>query len=224
MNHDAAFRSVYGREPKPEETARFNKLAKELDIRDNDAVWSVVFLLGHHIELAEALPKQIGVSAAHALAQYDAMLRLRNTVAENELRAVKARVEKQVTLSVVSSAEREIARSAQAVARSVASKNWLRWLGGAAVCGMALIGGAFYGGYRTGRNVGYALALDVKQASSWAASPSGQAAYRMDRNGDLIHFMRCDQSGWKVQRSRTGEKACFVRPGPDGDVLGWSLP
>ena len=70
----------------------------------------------------------------------------------------------------------------------------------------------------------YAFALDVKEASSWAATPTGQVAYRIDRNGDLIHVIRCDESGWNVQRSRTGEKSCFVSPGPDGDVFGWNLP
>ena len=224
MNHEAAFRTVYGRDAKPEETARFNRLAKELGIKDNDAIWSVVFLLGHHVELAGILPKQIGESAAQSLAQYEAMLRRRNDVAESELRAVKARVEETVTRAVIDSAEREIARSAQAVARSAAAKNWLQWLGGAAVCGMFLLAIAFYLGYRNGKNTGYAFALDVKEASSWAATPAGQAAYRMDRNGDLIHVIRCDESGWKVQRSRTGEKSCFVSPGPDGDVFGWNLP
>ncbi len=91
MNHELAFRTVYGRDATPDETARFNRLAKELGIRDNDAIWSVVFLLGHHVELAGRLPKQIGEFAAQSLAQYEAMLRRRNDVAESELRAVKAR-------------------------------------------------------------------------------------------------------------------------------------
>ncbi len=224
MNLEIAFATVYGREPKPEETFRFNRLAKELDIRENDAVWSIVFLLGHHIELAELLPKQIGATTAQSLAQYDAALRRRNNVAENELRAVKARIEEKVTVGVIASADREIARSAQAVARSVATKSWLQWLGGAAVGGMAILAGAFFWGYCDGKSVGYAFAMDVKEASTWAATPIGQAAYQMDRNGDLIHLIRCDETGWKVQRSRTGEKSCFVHPGADGDVLGWSLP
>lgn len=45
MNLDAAFQTVYGRLPHPDETLRFNRLAKELGIRDNDAVWGIVFLL-----------------------------------------------------------------------------------------------------------------------------------------------------------------------------------
>ena len=38
MSLETAFLTVYGREPKPEETNRFNRLAKELGIRKNDAI------------------------------------------------------------------------------------------------------------------------------------------------------------------------------------------
>jgi hypothetical protein len=43
MNLDMAFRAVYGRAPDPEETNRFNQVARELDIRENDAIWAVTF-------------------------------------------------------------------------------------------------------------------------------------------------------------------------------------
>ena len=59
MNLDTAFRSIYGRDPSPEETNRFNRIGKELDIRDNDAIWAIAFLLGHHLDLAKQMPEQI---------------------------------------------------------------------------------------------------------------------------------------------------------------------
>jgi hypothetical protein len=224
MRLETAFLTVYGREAKPEETNRFNRLAKELGIRENDAIWSIVFLLGHHLELTETLPKRMGELTNRTLAQFDAGIRQRSEMAEAELRAVKARIEESISSTVVKSAEREIARSAQTVARYTAAKSWLQWLGVASCVGMIILAAAFYWGYENGKRVGYALALDVKEASSWAATPMGQGAYHLDQNGDLVHLLRCDQTGWKEQRTRTGAKGCFVNPGPDGGIIGWHLP
>lgn len=74
MNIETAFRSVYGREPLPEETNRFNRIARELDIRDNDAIWAVAFLLGHHLDLAMRMPERIEQLASRSLDRYDAAL------------------------------------------------------------------------------------------------------------------------------------------------------
>jgi ElaB/YqjD/DUF883 family membrane-anchored ribosome-binding protein len=224
MSLDTAFVTVYGREPKPEETNRFNKLAKELGIRENDAVWSLVFLLGQHLEMTEAIPERIRSEAELTLAKFQSAVQKRNETAEVELNAIKARIEERISKSIVASAEREIARSAQAVARHTASKSWLQWLGLASIIGMLILAGACWWGYSTGQRSGYAAALDVKEAESWAATPSGQAAYRMEQNGDLIHLIRCDQEGWHVEKTTTGAKVCFVRGTSDGHLMGWLLP
>jgi hypothetical protein len=224
MSLETAFLTVYGREAKPEETNRFNRLAKELGIRENDAIWSIVFLLGHHLEMTETLPERLDKFTNRTLVQFDAAIRQRTETAEAELRAVKARIEENVSSAVVASAEREIARSAQAVARHAAAKSWLQWLGAASCAGMAMVAAAFYCGYTNGQHVGYATALDVKEASSWASTAAGQGAYHLDRNGDLTHLLRCDQPGWKMQKTKAGAKGCFVNPGSDGEITGWLIP
>lgn len=224
MNLEAAFLAIYRREAKPEETNRFNRLAKELDIRENDAIWSMVFLLGHHLELTEGMPERMNTAVKQTLQTLDASIRKRGDLAEKELRSVRARIEENVSASVVASAEREIARAAQAVAKHTAAKSWLQWLGGAAVAGMLILASAFYWGYATGNRAGYASALEVRMAASWAATPSEQAAYQLDRNGDLTHLIHCDQSGWRVSKTRSGAKNCFVQPSTDGEIVGWQLP
>ena len=224
MNVETAFLAIYGREAKPEETKRFNRLAKELDIRENDAIWSMVFLLGHHLELTEAMPEKMSASTKRLLDSFNAAICKRGELAETELKAARARIEESVSVAVVASAEREIARAAQTVARHTAAKSWLQWLGSAAVIGMLMLASAFYCGYRDGKSVGYASALDGKTAASWAATPLGQAAYHLDQNGDLIHIIRCDRDGWRVSTARSGAKNCFVRPGFDGEIVGWQLP
>lgn len=224
MSLETAFLTVYGREAKPEETNRFNRLAKELGIRENDAVWSIVFLLGHHLELAEKIPERMREQSNRALAKFDAGVRQRSETAEKELQAIKARIEESISATVVMSCEKEIARSAQGVARVAAAKSWLQWLGVASCVGMVFLGTAFYWGNENGKRIGYASALDVKEASSWAATPAGQGAYRLDRNGDLSHLLRCDQTGWKIQKTKSGAMGCFVNPGPDDQVVGWLMP
>jgi len=224
MSLESAFYAVYGRHANPDETNRFNRLAKELGIRDNDAVWSLVFLLGHHLELTDRLPARIELAAQHLLERFKGNMLEQISSAEAELKLTKARIEENLSVVIVSVAQKEITRSAQAVARHTAGKSWLQWLGGAALVGMIILASAFYWGEESGRRVGYAAALDVREAASWAATPTGQAAYRLDLSGDLLHLVRCDQDGWKIERTKSGAKGCFVSQKENGGTVGWLLP
>jgi hypothetical protein len=129
MNLDTAFRSIYGRAPSPEETNSFNRIGKELGIRDNDAIWAIAFLLGHHLDLAKQMPEQIDKLISQSLTKYASSLDRARRLAETELAVTKARIEETVGQAVVTSAQREIARAAQTVAQSTARKSWLQWLG-----------------------------------------------------------------------------------------------
>lgn len=225
MNIETAFHSIYGRDPRPEETNQFNRIAKELGIHDNDAIWAVAFLLGHYVDLAKQMPERIEELAAQSLQTHARVIELARETAEKEFALIKSRIEENISRAVVTSAQQEIAAAAQTVARHTARKSWLQWLGGAAVAGMILIAGAFYWGYNAGNAAGYAHALDVKVASSWAATELGQAAYRLDQNGDLRSIIECDRDGWTVERSRNGnDKLCVVHPANNGDISGWYLP
>jgi hypothetical protein len=225
MNVDTAFRSIYGRDPSPAETNQFNRIGRELDIRDNDAIWAVTFLLGHHLDLTKQMPEQIDKLISQSLTDYRTAISDALNLAESDLAATKARIEETVSQSVVASAQKEIARAAQTIAYSTARKSWLQWLGGAAVVGMLLMGGTFYWGYNVGNGNGYARALDVETASSWAASNLGQAAYKLDQDGDLRSLLRCDRDGWTVQRSKDGKhQLCVVHPDSNGTIYGWYVP
>jgi hypothetical protein len=225
MNIDAAFRCVYGREAKPEETARFNRIAKELDIRDNDAIWAVAFLLGHHLDLTKQIPAQMLDLMEQSLRKYETSLQKGKEKAEADLAAAKARVQETVSRAVAESAQNEIARAAQSVAKYTARKSWLRWLGSAAVCGMLFMGAAFFWGYHLGSEQGYNRAADEKAVTSWATTRLGKAAFAMDRSGALQALVACDRPGWSIERSVTGkDRLCIVRETPDGGVVGWVLP
>jgi hypothetical protein len=188
MNLDTAFRAVYGRAPDPEETNRFNQVARELDIRDNDAIWVVTFLLGHHLDLAKRMPEQIEERVCESLTSYQMALLNGRKLVEAELAAIRARIEETISTTVVTSAQSEIAKAAQVVARGSARRSWL---GSAVVAGMMLTGGVFYWGYDVGNRSGYTRAVDVKTASSWAASDLGQGRLQTgsDRGLEVIDSM-----------------------------------
>jgi len=225
MSIDTAFRAIYERNPTPEETNRFNRIAKELGIRDNDAIWAMMFLSGHYIDLAKHMPDRIQELTAKSLTEHAQTIGRAHSAAKKDFAVIKARIEENISHAVVTSAQEEIAKAAQTVARHTARKSWLQWLGGAAVAGMVIVSGAFYWGYNTGNSMGYARALDVKLASSWAATDIGKAAYRLDQSGDLRAIVQCDRGGWKVERSRDGkQKICVVYPTADGETFGWYLP
>lgn len=225
MNIEAAFHAIYKREPNPEETNEFNRIAKELNIRDNDAIWAVAFLLGHYIELAKQMPERMEKLVAQSLNAHARGLDKARDAAVREFAVIKSRVEETISDAVVTSAQQEIASAAHAVARHAARTSWLKWLGGAAVVGMMLFAGAFYWGYETGNSYGYARALDPKILSSWAATEMGKAAYRLDQNGDLRSIVQCDRGGWTVERSRDGkQKVCIVHPDSSGYTFGWYIP
>jgi hypothetical protein len=225
MNLDTAFRAVYGRAPDPEETNRFNQVARELDIRENDAIWAVTFLLGHHLDLAKRMPEQIEERVCESLTRYEMALLNGRKLAEAELAAIRARIEETISATVVTSAQSEIAKAAQVVARDTARRSWLQWLGSAVVAGMMLTGGVFYWGYDVGNRSGYARAVDVKAASSWAASDLGQGAYKLDLTGDLRSLIRCDRAGWTIERNHSGKnRLCIVHPDTDGVIHGWDVP
>lgn len=225
MNLNSAFRSVFERNPTVEETNRFHRLAKELDIRDNDAIWAVTFLLGYHLEIAKDMPQRMQEHVAESLKKYRAETYRMRAAAEMEMIAAKTRIEENVSASVVRSAKAEIAKAAQAVARDVARKSWLQWLGAACVSGMLLAAGIFYWGYVKGNEAGYVRSQTAQAASTWGASPAGQAAYKLDQNGDLTSIVRCKHDGWRIRSSEDGKhKLCVVGPDADGETIGWFLP
>lgn len=225
MNIDTAFRAIYSREPNAEETGRFNRIARELGIRDNDAIWAVVFLLGHHLELTQTMPERMEQLTAQSMVQFTAVLLRARKSAEAEFAATRARVEENVSQALITSVQKEIARTAQTVARDTTRKSWLQWLGGAAVSGMILVSGAFYWGYATGNATGYVRALDTKSVSVWATTAMGHAAYELDQNEDLRSLVRCDRDGWKIQTAEDGKhKICTVGAARNGMIYGWYIP
>ena len=68
---------------------------------------------------------------------------------------------------------------------------------------------------------GYRRAIDANAAASWANTPSGKLAFRLDQTGVLQAIADCTLCGYAVQFvSRDHPRVCF--PGQHAD--GWDVP
>lgn len=85
------------------------------------------------------------------------------------------------------------------------------------------------GGSQQGRAEGYAAGVQVNQdqaaAASWANTPAGQLAWKLETTnpGTLAKLAGCDQPGWTVEAKGKG-RICIPRPASDGSFYGWYVP
>jgi hypothetical protein len=72
-------------------------------------------------------------------------------------------------------------------------------------------------GQRFGYALGYDAAKDEKAAASWAASPEGQAAYRLALAGHVRELASCSRPGWYIK-----DGFCYPAPAAKG-LYGWRV-
>lgn len=100
-------------------------------------------------------------------------------------------------------------------------------LGGLLIALVASGGGYFLGhrsGMEDGQAEGYQLAQDQQAAASWANTPEGQRAYRLDQLGSLDSLALCKGPGWVIDTNQNGRRFCSPQPNSDGQVSGWFIP
>ncbi|WP_296713085.1 hypothetical protein [Rhodoblastus sp.] len=120
-----------GRTATEAERVQLRKIRDALDLRDNDALWSVLFALQYYDSLYRQFPKAIAAEATKILA---------------ETRAASEAVMRANVASAHADLARAVALTAQGVARSVARRWQLRWtIIGAAVGAIIFASGVFAG-------------------------------------------------------------------------------
>jgi hypothetical protein len=209
MNFDAKVRALLGREPSKDELARLQRLQSTLQIRDNDALFSVLIAFEEYLHLYSDVPKLIE-SAAH---------RARDVSAKSANDAVNASV---------ASAKQDLARSIEVAVRSATQSTGalrLRWvLQGAAAALCALVF-TFVVAWFAAKDVGRAEALsEAHGLEVWAETPEGRAAKAWADSGELGAMLRCDRPGWNMGKNADGANICL--PGADRKKgqFGWVLP
>jgi hypothetical protein len=131
----AGFEKLLGRQSTPAEREQLFRVKEALGLRENDALWLILFALQYYESLYRQFPKAIGVEASRILAQ------ARETVDAQ----VKAGAEQ-----AKADLARAVAIAAQGVARDAARRRMIEWLVGGMALGAALVGAGFFAGLALG--------------------------------------------------------------------------
>ena len=126
-----AFEKLLGRAATETEREQLRRIRDALGLRENDALWSVLFALQYYDSLYRQFPKAIAAEAAKVLVETRAASEASARVSIENARAELARA---------------IAISAQGVAQTMARRRQLQWaILGAAIGAMIFAGGVLAG-------------------------------------------------------------------------------
>jgi len=127
----SAFEKLLGRTATETERAQLRKIRDALDLRDNDALWSVLFALQYYDSLYRQFPKAIATEASKVLAECRSASEASARSGVENARADLARA---------------IALSAQGVAQTVARRLYVQWaIIGGLIGAMTFAGGLLLG-------------------------------------------------------------------------------
>jgi hypothetical protein len=201
-----SFTKLLGRQPTDWERQEHFRARDALGLRNNDALWPLLMMLGHYRTLYAEFPALI------ARAANDVSDKTR-AAAEADLKALGARMQSKLAHSVADTAHK--------IADRRATTKRLQWVTGCiAVAGVVFSVVGFVGhraGYSSGHEDGFKEARDESAAAAWANTPEGQVAYRLSKAGSIRDLATCAGRGWVVKGN-----TCY--PHPDGAmVYGWAI-
>lgn len=205
-----SFTTLLGRQPGDAEKQALFRARDAFQIKNNDALWLLLAILGHYETLYGKFPGMIAEAAATVTEKA-------RMVAEAEFRTAGARVRSELA--------RSVAKAAHEIADRAASTKRSQWIAATLVLAMSVfigVGGWSYragrqSGFDAGRLEGYGAARDENAAAAWANTPEGQLAYDLAKAGSIRELATCSGRGW-VRKGRV----CLPRPGKTLD--GWNLP
>lgn len=208
---EAAFVALWDRQPNDKERQRLMRERDALQLKDNDALWRLLVVLGHYETLYAEIPTRIAQVASDVTDNVRA-------AAEAELKAAAARTRAELAKSV--------AQTAHDIAGRVASAQRSKWFTIGVVCACGAFLGIGASMFRVGINVGdssgrldgYAKARDEKAAVDWANTAEGKLARGLADAGSLRELAACSGRGWRVR-----EHACVPKC-EKGSVDGWTIP
>ena len=131
----SSFERMLGRAATERERDQLRRVQAELDLRENDALWLVIFALQYYEGLYRQFPKAIAAEAQRVLSETRA-------TAEATIRAGAE--------SAKADLAKAIATTARDVARDVARRQMIEWLVIGMLVGAGLLGVGIYIGAHTG--------------------------------------------------------------------------
>jgi hypothetical protein len=230
-----SFKNIFGESPRKGDLEAFYRVRDALKIKNDDALWSVLFALQYYLTLYEKIPADIEARAKQIQA---ALSDTSKAIAE----ASMAQAHEKLSIAVAN-ASVKVAEDVAGKQRALASTQLLQW----AVVGALLlfVGAGFLAyivhksgyaegrasgyeeakkieseeGYKRGRAEGYRETVNEKAAASWANTAEGKSAAEIARTGVLTMLTRCTAKGWK-----TKDGFCYPFVDERGQVHGWRLP
>lgn len=194
------YQALLGRPPSRGEVEKLDRIARALELRENDALWSVLIALEDYDRRYRMAPARIEEAIARAVGS------VRDS-ADHETRVAAARA--------IETMAEEAGRIGQEIATTTAGRDRARWMTiMAGVCAGILFltaAGAFYAGHETG-------AAATSDAAAWALSNEGQQARALSGTGSLPILADCLGDGWRVE---TFESRQVCRPAAGS---GWYVP
>jgi len=204
----AAFEAAFQRKPTAEEVGRLERVMDVLDVRENDAIMTLMVVLEFYLGLYGSVPGRIEAAAKAAV---------------GETKETTEKIAATAAQLAHGDLVEQLGKAVNQVASDAAKKQQWKALGAgiAAAAITILMTGwlAFSQGKEAGFGAGFKAARHEAAAASWANTPQGQMAYRLALVGSLDQVARCTAAGWKVKNG-----ACLPYPDADGSLRGWMMP
>lgn len=234
-----SYKAIFGKSPSAGDMHAFHRVRDALKIKNDDALWSVLFALQYYLTLYERIPADIETRTRTIQEQLSETSR---HIAE----ASMARAHEKLAEAVANASEK-VAEEVAGKQRATAQRSLVQWIAGCAVILFTLAGAlAFFAykhgrdsgyaegiargtasskqheaeeGYKRGRAEGYREAASEKAAAAWANTAEGKLAAGLAKSGALALVAHCTGKGWEVR-----DGVCIPFADERRNVHGWRLP
>lgn len=204
----AAFEAAFHRQPTAEEVGRLERVMDVLDVRENDAIMTLMVVLEFYLSLYGSVPGRIEAAAKAAV---------------GETKETTEKIAATAAQLAHGDLVEQLGKAVNQVASDAAKKQQWKALGaGIAAAAISLLVTGWVC-FDAGREAGYGAAIKVARnetaAAAWANTPEGQLAYRLALAGSLQQVARCSAPGWKIRNG-----ACLPQVDAEGTLHGWVMP
>lgn len=204
----AAFEAAFQRKPTADEVGRLERVMDVLDVRENDAIMTLMVVLEFYLGLYGSVPGRIEAAAKTAV---------------GETKETTQKIAETAAQLAHGDLVEQLGKAVNQVASDAARKQQWKALGvGIAAAAISLLVTGWVC-FDAGREAGYGAAIKVARnetaAAAWANTPEGQLAYRLALAGSLQQVARCSAPGWKIRNG-----ACLPQADAEGTLHGWVMP
>ena len=203
MSLEELYRELHG-EPMPDKVqVRLLKIEKAMGIRDNDALWHVFLVMDYYYRLYQEFPERIKGKTKEALEEIRKAHQPTINASVQAIREAEAEAKNVLVKMVPGIVDRAIEKTRSETLEYALKLKARKWIAIGLTVGIVGSGAVGWVAYDRGKMEGYADALPV--------------------SGFIVHFVNCDEPGWKIGTSKSGEKICSPFPDSDHEIYGWKI-